>query len=128
MEKYLIEQYDVFEDPKYLTKESEIIDYFMDGGSDYFDCGQGYFQDEANFICKIGSKFYDVTIYAEIASAKQDVGERLFWVDDILNVEYRETEKPRPKDKTNVSYNLSITKKQKDKLEEFMRENFIDYS
>lgn len=127
MEKYLIEQYDVFEDTKYLTKEDEIVNYFMDSGSDYFDCGQGYFQDEADLICKIGDKFYNVTIYAEIASAKQDVGDRLYWIDDISDVRYREIDKPLPEDKVDVVYNLLVTEEQKNDLEEYMKDNNIDF-
>ncbi len=126
MEKYLIEQYDVFEDAKYLTKEEDIVDYFKDDGREHFDCGQGYYQDEANLICKVADKFYDVTLYAEIMSAKQDIGDRLYWVEDITDVQYREIDKPLPKDKENVTYNLRLTAEQKTGLERYMENNHIE--
>lgn len=128
MEKYLIEQYDVFEDEKYLTSEKEIIDYFKDVGRDYFDCGQGYYQDEVDLICKIGNKFYSVTIQAEIMSAKQDVGDRLYWVDYITDVTYKEIDKPQPKSKQQIQYNMTLTVDQKTKLEAFMKENNIEFT
>lgn len=127
MEQYLIEQYGVFEDSKYLTEESEIVDYFKDCGSDFLECGQGYFQDEAEIICKIGDKFYTVIINAEVGSAKQDVGDRLYWIDDIANVEFEEIEKPLPKDEVEVTYKLTLTEDQKRNLERFMKGKYIDF-
>lgn len=126
MEKYLKEQYDVIEDEKYLTKEEDIEGYFSDNGPEYFDCGQGYYQNEADLLVKVGEKFYDVTIEAEIISAKQDRGDRVYWVDNIANVSYKEIDKPLPKDKEDVQYNLSLTRSQKNQLESFMKENFIE--
>lgn len=58
MEDYLKEQYDVFEDKKWLTKEEDIGDYFLDNGREHFDCGQGYYQEEVELICKVGEAFY----------------------------------------------------------------------
>jgi hypothetical protein len=127
LETYLKEQYNVFEDEKYLTSESEIMDYFKDCGSDYLDCGQGYYEDEANVICKISDKFYSVKIKAEIMGAKQDVGDKLYWVDYISMVTYEEIDKPAPKNKVNVTYNLSITEDQKRYLEYTMKENYIEF-
>lgn len=125
MESYLKEEYDVYES-KYLKDESEIEDYFMDSGVDFFDCGQGYYQDEVDLIVKIEDKFFRVDIYAEIMSAKQDVGDRLYWVDGINEVEYKEIPKPLPKDRVDVTYNLTMTHSQKNRLEEFMKDNFIE--
>lgn len=127
MEKYLIEQYDVIEDKKYLTSEDDIKDYFDDNGRDFLECGQGFYQDEAEVICKVGDKFYEVTIEAEIASAKQDVGDRLYWVDNISNVTYKEIDKPEPLSKEKVQYNLMLTSQQKYALERFMKENYIEF-
>lgn len=127
MEKYLIEQYDVFEDSQYLTEESEIVDYFKDCGHEFFECGQGHFQDEAEIICKIGDKFYNVALCAEIGSAKQDVGDRLYWIDDISNVDFEEIEKPLPKEQLVSTYNLTMTKDQKSSLERFMKEIHIEF-
>jgi len=126
MEKYLKEQYDIFEDKKYLTKEEDLERYFLDNGPEYFDCGQGFYQNEAILLVKVGDKFYDVTIEAEIASAKQDSGDRLYWVDNITNVSYEERDKPLPKELEDIQYNLSLTESQKTRLESFMKENFIE--
>src|SRR5690625_6296404 len=93
MEKYLIEQYGVIEDEGYLKEESDIEDYFEDYARENMDCGQGYFQDEAEFICKIGDKFYEVYVSAEIESAKQDIGDRLYWIGGFNEISYREIEK-----------------------------------
>lgn len=125
MEKYLKEEYDVYES-QYLEKEDEIKDYFMDNGRENFDCGQGYYQDEVDLIVKVEDKFFRVDIYAEIMSAKQDVGDRLYWVDGINKVEYREIPKPLPKDRVNVTYSLTMTQAQKNMLEKFMKDNFIE--
>jgi hypothetical protein len=127
MESYLKEQYDVFENEHYLTQESEIVEYFTDNGSDFLDCGQGYYQDEAEIICKVSDKFYKVNIKASVVGQKQDVGDRLYWVDEIRSVTYEEIEKPKPKEKMVVTYHLELTKEQKRALESFMRQNYINY-
>jgi hypothetical protein len=38
MEKYLKDEYNVFEDEKYLTKETQIEDYFKDCGQEWLEC------------------------------------------------------------------------------------------
>lgn len=126
MEQYLIEQYDVYES-KYLTSEDDIIEYFEDIGIDYLDCGQGYFQDEADLIAKVGDKFYSVSIYAEIGSAKQDRGDRLYWVEDITEVSYEEIPKPLPKVKEEIRYFVEVTGEQREGLERYMREQYISF-
>ncbi|ASA22669.1 hypothetical protein [Paenibacillus donghaensis] len=127
MEKYLQEDYDVYES-KYLTDKSEIVEYFEDCGREFFNCGQGYYEDEVSLICKIGDKFYDVEIQAEIGSAKQDIGDRLYWVDGINTVEYNEINKPLPKDRTIYTYELELTNDQRTILEDFMQENNIKFN
>lgn len=93
----LKEQYNIFEDKYYLKTENDIIPVFSDIGYDYLDCGQGYYTDTADIIAYIAGKFYKVTINAEITSAKQDRGDRLYWVDDINLVTYVEIPKPELK-------------------------------
>lgn len=93
----LKEQYNIFEDKYYLKTENDIIPVFSDIGHDYLDCGQGYYTDTTDIIAYIAGKFYKVTINAEITSAKQDCGDRLYWVDDIKSVTYVEIPKPEPK-------------------------------
>lgn len=127
-EKYLFEEYDLFEDKNWLTKREDIVEYFEENGADFLDCGQGYSQDETSILCKVGDKFYIVDIEAEIGSQKQDRGDRLYWVEDIESVSYEEVDKPLPKDRVNVFYNLSLTKAQKERLESFMDNASIDYN
>ncbi|MFC8686055.1 hypothetical protein [Brevibacillus porteri] len=127
MEAYLKEQYDVIEDENYLTQESDIIEYFTDNGRDFFDCGQGYYQDEAELICKVGDKFYNVKIEASIVGEKRDVGDKLYFVDDIKSVAYEEIEKPKPREKVSVTYQLELTEEQKSTLENFMERSYIKF-
>ena len=127
MEQYLINDYDVFEDIKWLTDESQIENYFTDNYDDLFDCGQGYYQDEANLICKIKDKFYGVTVKADIGSQRQDRGDDIYFVDYINSVEYEEIDKPLPKDREIVTYTISLTKSEKVSLENFMNENSLKY-
>lgn len=127
MEQYLINDYDVFEDVKWLTDESQIESYFTDNYDDLFDCGQGYYQDEANLICKVKDKFYEVTVKADIGSQRQDRGDDIYFVDYINSVEYEEIDKPSPKDREIVTYKISLTKSEKVSLENFMNENLLKY-
>src|SRR5690625_2729113 len=127
MEKYLIEQYGVIEDKNWLKDVSDIEDYFHDAAIDEMDCGQGYYQDEAEFICKIGDKFYAVDVFAEIGSAKQDVGDRLYWIESIEKVVYREIDKPEPIARDSVKYFVEVTAQQMNELEEFMEDNHITF-
>lgn len=90
-------QYNIIEDKNYLKTENDIIPVFSDIGYDYLDCGQGYCTDTTDIIAYIAGKFYKVTINAEITSAKQDCGDRLYWVDDIKSVTYIEIPEPEPK-------------------------------
>lgn len=125
MEQYLIDEYSVVEDENWLTDESQIEEYFRDSGSEYLDCGQGYYQDEAEVICKIGDKFYEVKLEAEILGAKQDIGDKLYWVENIRLVTYQEIEKPQPKEKSIYEYRLALTKEQAYKLEKYLKDNKI---
>lgn len=93
----LKEQYNIIEDKDYLKTENDIIPLFSDIGYDYLDCGQGYYTDTTDIIAYIAGNFYKVTINAEITSAKQECGDRLYWVDDIKSVTYIEIPEPEPK-------------------------------
>lgn len=127
MEQYLIEQYEVIEDKRWLKDVNDIDDYFGDIARDYMECGQGYYEDEAHFICKIGDKFYEVNIYAEIGSAKQDVGDRLYWIDGIEKITYREIDKPTPKPVTSVSYIVTVTSAQKAEIDGYLETKNITF-
>lgn len=93
----LKEQYNIIEDKDYLKTENDIIPVFSDIGYDYLECGQGYYTDTTDIIAYIAGNFYNVTINAEITSAKQECGDRLYWVDDIKSVTYIEIPEPEPK-------------------------------
>lgn len=127
MEKYLIDQYDVIEDKKWLTDESDIEEYFEDDAREYMECGLGYFTDEAKVICKIGDKFYEVYMAGEVWSSRQDRGDRLYWIENITEVSYKEIEKPMPKPVTNVSYNVTVTAAQMAKIDGYLETNNISF-
>ena len=112
MEQYLKDQYNVYEDLKWLKDETQIVETFKDIGADYLDCGIGYSQEDAEVICYINGKFYKVLIEAEIASSKQDRGDRLYWVDYITNVTYEEIDKPKRKDDSLIVMRIEAYKKQ----------------
>ena len=105
MEQYLKDQYNVRE-ISYLKSEDDIVPYFMEDPYDYFDCGQGYYEDEVEVIVKIKDKFYSVKITAEIGSSKQDRGDRLYFVEGAESVEYKEIEKPVDKNVDKIKYLL----------------------
>ncbi len=105
-EPYLKKEYDVYENKNYLKSPLQIVEYFKDCGADHFDCGQGYVQTEADLLVKIGDKFYEVHMEAETGSSKQDRGDRLYWVEGITDVTYKEVPKPLPKAREDKVYNL----------------------
>ncbi len=80
----------VITDEKWLKSIDDIEAYFKDEGSYFLPCGQGYATDEADVFVGIGDKYYRVTIMAEIESAKQDCGDRLYWVEKIDSVTFVE--------------------------------------
>ena len=127
MEKYLEDEYNVFEDENYLSREEEIEDYFKDCGREWLDCGQGYYQDQVTIICKVGNDFFKVSIEAELGSSKQDYGDRLYWVERIKYVNYEKIEKPKPKEKNLCNYKLLLTKEQQESLENTMKKLNINY-
>lgn len=128
MEEYLIKDYDVLEDERYLPSIESIVPYFKSLDSrGYFDCGEGYYQDEHEQLIKIKDKFYRVTITAEIGSQWMDVGDRVYFVESIKNVEYIEIDKPTPKKKVTTIIKVVCTRENLDSLEEFVRERAIYY-
>lgn len=121
IEHYLIKDYRVIQDVNYLKCEEQIKDYFEDDYHEYFDCGQGYFQDEADVIVKIAKKYYKVKLYADICSAKQDIGDRLYWVENLEKVKYKEIEKPLQKDRKDVKFKVvGVSKEEQLELISFL--------
>lgn len=60
--------------------------YYKDEARDFFNCGQGYYEEEVETHCFIQDSFFSVKMTAEIYSAKQDVGDKLFWVESIKSI------------------------------------------
>ena len=107
MEQYLNDEWGVIEDPKWLTSPDQIEDYFKDCGGDFLDCGQGFCQEEADILVKIDDQYFSVHILAEIYSAKQDIGDRLYWVESIRQVTWKEIEKPAPKRRSTIEISVN---------------------
>ncbi|MCP4365438.1 MAG: hypothetical protein GY800_09100 [Planctomycetes bacterium] len=128
VEDYLVKEYSVISDPNWLKSTTQIEDYFKDEGSDHLDCGQGYFQDEAEVIAKIGPKFYRVNFTAEIDSQKQDRGDRLYWVERIKSVTWEEIEKPPKKETVQLSYSFDLNVDQKKRLDSFLSGSGITWA
>jgi hypothetical protein len=124
IDEYLIKDHSVIQNTEYLKCQEQIEDYFKDCGRDYFDCGQGYYQDIHNQIIKIKNKYFMVYIFANIGSAKQDIGDRLYWVDSIERVEYNEIEKPEPIERENFTLTLSgLSNREKEYILDFVKDN-----
>lgn len=115
LDPILKKQYQIIEDSRFLCEESDIVPYFEDN-YDIFDCGQGYYQDEAEAIVYIDETFYQVNIKASITSAKQDRGDRLYWVDELDSVVYTKIDTPTLKESTVVSMKILKEDLQKIKL------------
>ena len=108
LDDYLKEQYGVIMDTDWLKHVSQIESYFAEDCSEYFDCGQGHYQDEAEEIVFIGHKFYCVKMKAEIFSSKQDRGDRMYWVESLESVTYSEIPMPEEKKKITCRYDFSV--------------------
>jgi len=119
-EKYLVDDYNLHEFAD-LKHESQIPDWFKNDFNDEFDCGQGYYEDKAVLFVKIGAKFYHVTLTAEIGSAKQNVGDRLYWVEGIKKVEYVEVEKPAPKNQYTYIFSMNLSGADFTQVEHFLK-------
>ena len=75
---------------KRLTEDG-IVDYYKDCGKEYFDCGEGYHQDDATIYIELDSgKIYEVNMQAECEGNKTDYGERIYFVDKITSVTFKE--------------------------------------
>ena len=75
---------------KRLT-EGEIVDYYKDCGKEYFDCGEGYYEEATTIYVELDSgKIYEVNMEAECEGNKTDYGERIYFVDKITSVTFKE--------------------------------------
>lgn len=125
MEQYLKDEYGVVES-EFVETVDDIKDYISDYSSDLFDCGQGYYQDEATVLMLIDGNYYEVTATAEIESSRQDRGDRLYWVESIESVSWEEIAKPLPKARTEKTYTLSFAGNQEKHFLNFLSENNIN--
>lgn len=127
-EQYLVDQYEVYECSE-LQSHLQIIDHFKQTDShDFFECGQGYSTDHVQKLVKIGKDFYNVNIHAEISSAKQDRGDRLYWVEKISNVTYQQIPKPLPLPTIHNVISLNdMTPKQWNDIQTFLKHNNIKW-
>ena len=82
-----------------LSYEQFLKEYYSDECYDYFDCGQGYYQDKISTYACIDDRFFKTVLIAEIDSSKQDHGDRLYWVDGLDKVTVTEIEKPLAKER-----------------------------
>ena len=75
---------------KRLTEDG-IVDYYKDCGREYFDCGEGYYEDASTIYIELDSgKIYEVNMEAECEGNKTDYGERIYFVDKITSVTFKE--------------------------------------
>lgn len=125
-EEYLKKEYKVYED-EYLKHELQINDFFTEIGREFLKCGQGFAEDEKTIIVKIGNKFYRVTIHAEICSSKQNVGDRLYWVERIKKIVWAEIEKPQPKERKKYAFTGLLTNSQYREMEEHFKKLELDH-
>jgi hypothetical protein len=129
MEDYLKTDYNVIDMEGELLSEDDIVPYFKDIGHEFFDCGQGYFQDEAIELVKKGDKFFEVTIIAEVYGNKQDRGDRLYYVDHIKSVTYKEIPKPEPKKILTCTLQFSANQDTIDQLKSWLTNKGVtDYN
>lgn len=75
-------------DVKKFATHKEALQYFKREGSELFECGQGFYEEEAEEYCYIEDVFFLAKVKADICSSKQDVGDRLYWVEGIESVEF----------------------------------------
>jgi len=125
MEQYLIDDYDVYETTN-IKSHLQIEKYFKQNARDMFDCGQGYYEDQIYVVLKIGDKFYEVHIEAEVLNNRMDYGDDVYFVERIEKVEYREIEKPEPLGRVIYKCEMNLNMKQKDLFLEFIKTKNID--
>lgn len=126
MENYLITDYKMVEDKKWLKSENDICDYFKDCQYDYLDCGQGYYTDKAQVYCKIRDKYYLVYISGDVASSRSEYGDNLYWIDSV-SVDYEEIDKPKQKERKTYNFSIELTESEYKSLRDNLNENKFIY-
>ena len=93
----------IYRDEKYLKSEADIEDFFHDEAYELLECGQGFYKDECSVYCGIGDKYYKVKCTAEIGSAKQNHGDRLYHIETMNDPTYEEIDAEDIKELINQS-------------------------
>lgn len=89
-------------------------EYFKDCGSEYFDCGEGYYQDEAVIYVQTPSgKIYQINMTADCVGDKTDYGDIVYYVDEITSVSYIEISRLQF-----ITWSIDELKCERDELEE----------
>jgi len=126
-EPYLKEDYGVIQE-KWLVDPEQFRDYLSDEIGELLECGQGYSQNEGSVIIKLGLQFYQVDFTAEINSSKQDRGDRLYWVEDLDTVSWKEIDKPEPKAKGIRQYEFFMNNDEHERLVNLLDKHKFEYS
>jgi uncharacterized FAD-dependent dehydrogenase len=66
----------------------DIEDYFKDCGKEYFEDNQEYLESIKQLAIKLGNDYFIVEIEADIQSEKRDYGDRIYWAESIISVDY----------------------------------------
>lgn len=113
-EQYLVDDYGVHEYED-LKHEKQIKEWFSENDFEYlFDCGIGYSTSKVVILVKIGAKFYNVTIEADVIGERCNASAKVYHVDCISSVSYVEIEKPLPKERKDFAVTFkNITDNQK---------------
>lgn len=78
----------IYENKTELASEEDIEYYFQTAALDELECGQGFYTEEGEAFVQIGETLYLVKFKGEISSSKQDRGDRLYWVEDVIDITY----------------------------------------
>lgn len=127
LEQYLIDDYG-FSQFKDVKHTSHIEDHYKDCGQELFDCGADEYEDEVTTFLKIGNKYYQVTIEAEINSTKNIEGcYRYYWVEKVSKVSWIEIDKPLPKEEHKYILEFNLNKDKFEYLKQFLTEHNYQY-
>lgn len=127
MEQYLKDDYDVIDLMGEIIDPAEIVSYFEDCGEEYFDCGQGYYQDEAVVLVRVNYNYYEVCVEALVLGDKQDRGDKLYYVEEITSVKYKQIPMPLPKEQLKVTFEVTASAEKIRSLTHFIEEHNVLY-
>ena len=78
----------------YIENESDIVASFKDDGYELFEQNTTDCYEESSCVIKLKNqnKYYEVTVNVTMIGAWQDVGDKLYTIDSIDEVTYKEIE------------------------------------